>query len=143
MENHVFNYQTLIREFHLDTFGHVNNAVYLQLFEEARWEYITVAGYGLERVHAEQIGPVALEASIKYKKELKLREKITIETRFAGRPNRLSFILEQAIKKEDGKVAATLSITLAIMDFKARKLIAPPEGWLKAMGADLHLSQNS
>lgn len=138
MEHKVFTYQTLIREFHLDTFGHVNNAVYLQLFEEARWEYITIAGYGVEKVHRDQIGPVALEATIKYRKELKLREKITIETRFASRPNRLSFILEQAIKNEEGKIAATLVITLGIMDFKARKLMTPPQDWLKAMGGESH-----
>lgn len=138
MEHKIFTYQTLIREFHLDTFGHVNNAVYLQLFEEARWEYITIAGYGVEKVHQDKIGPVALEALIKYRKELKLREKITIETRFAGRANRLSFFLEQVIKNEEGKVAATLTITLGIMDFKARKLISPPQDWLKAMGAELH-----
>ena len=135
MENQVYIYQTLIRESHLDTFGHVNNATYLILLEEARWDYITEAGYGLERVRNEQVGPVALEASIKYRKELVLREKITIETRFAGRPNRLTFVLEQMIKKENGQIAATFSITLGIMDFKGRKLIAPPEGWLKAMGA--------
>lgn len=138
MEHKVFTYQTLIREFHLDTFGHVNNAVYLQLFEEARWEYITLAGYGVEKVHHDQIGPVALEATIKYRKELKLREKITIETRFASRPNRLSFVLEQAIKNEEGKIAATLVITLGIMDFKARKLINPPQDWLNAMGGESH-----
>ncbi len=135
MENQVYTYQTLIRESHLDTFGHVNNATYLQLFEEARWDYITEAGYGLERVRTEQIGPVALDATIKYRKELVLREQITIETRFAGRPNRLTFVLEQMIKKENSQIAATFSITLGIMDFKERKLIQPPEGWLKAMGA--------
>ena len=45
-----FVYETLIRESHLDTFGHVNNATYLQLYEEARWELITRNGYGLAKV---------------------------------------------------------------------------------------------
>ena len=28
-----------IRTFHTDSFGHVNNAKYLELLEEARWRY--------------------------------------------------------------------------------------------------------
>ena len=35
----MFSYKVKIRESHLDTLGHVNNAVYLVLFEEARWAY--------------------------------------------------------------------------------------------------------
>ena len=38
MEWKVFTYPLLIKETYLDTFGHVNNATYLTLFEEARWD---------------------------------------------------------------------------------------------------------
>jgi acyl-CoA thioesterase FadM len=46
----VHEYTVLIIERHLDTFGHVNNATYLDLFEAARWEWITSNGFGLERI---------------------------------------------------------------------------------------------
>ena len=36
-----FIYHTQIKEKDLDTLGHVNNAKYLELFEEARWDFIT------------------------------------------------------------------------------------------------------
>ena len=29
-----------VRGFHTDMFGHVNNARYLEFFEEARWEFL-------------------------------------------------------------------------------------------------------
>ncbi len=132
--SHLYQHEVIIREHHLDTFGHVNNAVYLMLYEEARWEYITQAGYGLEKVHAEKIGPVAIDALVKYKKELVLREKITIETTFVGMQNSLCFKLHQEMKKADGRLASTLDITLAMMDFSKRKLIVPPTDWLQAMG---------
>ncbi len=45
-------YQLLIHEGHLDSFGHVNNATYLNLFEEARWDWITARGYGLKEMGA-------------------------------------------------------------------------------------------
>ena len=56
-ENPVFKYPVQIGESHLDTFGHVNNAKYLEIFEDARWELISKNGYGLEEVHRRKIGP--------------------------------------------------------------------------------------
>ena len=41
-------YPMTILEHHLDTFGHVNNAMYLQLFETARWQWITDGGDGFD-----------------------------------------------------------------------------------------------
>ena len=49
MLGRVHDYQLVIREQHLDTFGHVNNAKYLEILEEARWDLITGNGYGLMR----------------------------------------------------------------------------------------------
>ena len=65
-----FKYAVVIRENHLDTFGHVNNATYLQLLEEARWEFITSRGYDLNYVQKVGIGPVILEINMKFLKEL-------------------------------------------------------------------------
>ena len=41
MINPIYEYEKTILEQHLDTFGHVNNAAYLVLYEEARWDFIT------------------------------------------------------------------------------------------------------
>ena len=46
----VFTYPVTIKEVYLDTFGHMNNAMYLTLFEEARWEFITQRGFGLKTI---------------------------------------------------------------------------------------------
>ena len=43
----MFSHQVKIKEAHLDTLGHVNNAVYLVLFEEARWAYLEEKKYSL------------------------------------------------------------------------------------------------
>ncbi len=60
-----FYYEVIIKEQHLDTFGHVNNAVYMQLFEEARWEFITENGYGLKEIQLLKKGPVILYLILK------------------------------------------------------------------------------
>lgn len=128
-----YNYSLLIREGHLDTFGHVNNAAYFQLFEEARWDLITANGYGLAEVVKRKQGPVLLDAQIKFLKELRLRERITIRTRslpFEGKIGRI----EQAMLKDDGSVACEASFTVGFFDLAARKLIPPTPEWLRAVG---------
>ena len=125
-------YRTQIRERHLDSFGHVNNAQYLVLFEEARWEMITSRGYGMKEVHESKIGTVILACSVKFKRELSLREWITIETKLVSVEKKIG-ILHHLILKEDGKVAAEAEFQMGCFDLKDRKLIQPTERWLHAV----------
>lgn len=129
----LFSYPLTIKEGHLDTFNHVNNATYLQLLEEARWEIIANNGYGIEEIKRKGIGPVVLEIHIKYKKELKLREKIVIETKCVGVEGKVTS-LQQEIKNQEGKVCATALVTVAVFDINTRKIISLPEDWLEAVG---------
>ncbi len=125
--------EILIRESHLDTFGHVNNATYFQLFEEARWDLITANGYGLAEIAKRKQGPVILDAQIKFLKELRLREKIKIRTimlPYAGKVSRI----EQFMLKSDGSVACEASFTVGFFDLTARRLIPPTMEWLNALG---------
>ena len=126
------NYELVIKEHHLDTFGHVNNAVYLQLFEEARWEFITNRGYGLKEVVKFQKGPVILEANIKFLKELKLRETVSITFEALPAKGRIIQIKQQMIKS-NGEVSSELIVTIGFFDLIERKLIAPSVEWLKVL----------
>lgn len=126
------SYELVIKENHLDTFGHVNNAVYLQLFEEARWEFITSRGYGLKEVMKYKKGPVILEANIKFLKELKLRETIKITFEAPAVKSKIIQIKQQMIKS-NGDVASELLVTVGFFDLTERKLIAPTEEWLKVL----------
>lgn len=128
-------YRLKIREFHLDTFGHVNNATYLQILEEARWEMITQNGYGLEEVQRRGQGPVMLEVHLSFKHELHLREEIEIVTQAHKYDGKVG-MLEQKILKKDGRVAAEAQFKFGLFDTKARKLISPTPEWLKAVGLE-------
>ena len=127
-------YEVKIRESHLDTFGHVNNATYLSLYEEARWELVTLNGYGLKQVREKGQGPVILETTVKFLHEIGLREKIKITmetTEIKGKIMRL----KQRMHKEDGQIASEAEFVFGLFDLKTRKLIPPTPEWLKAIGA--------
>jgi len=130
------SYKILIREGHLDTYGHVNNARYLDMYEEARWQLVTERGYGFKRVHDSGQGPVILEVNLKFMKELRLREEITITTELVDYPGKIGRLKQQMIKP-DGSVASEAVFVFGLFDLKARKMIEPTLDWKRAVGMDV------
>lgn len=128
-------YKRQIIEMDLDTFGHVNHANYLSIFEEARWDIVTRNGYGLAEVQKQKKGPVILEVNLKYLRELKLRENIKITTRVDLSESKAGTIFHEMIK-EDGKVACEARIVFGFFDLEKRKLIPPTPEWRKALGVE-------
>jgi len=124
-----------ILEKHLDTFGHVNNATYLQIYEEARWEFMTRHDYGLDYVISSQIGPVILDLHLTFKRELKNRDGFTIITEYQGQKNKLVSLFYQKMISPDNKTISTLELTVGLMDLKSRKLIAPTPEWQRVLNA--------
>lgn len=130
----VFEYELKILEKHLDTFGHVNNATYLELYEEARWDFIATRGFSLEEVQAKKIGPVVLELNLKFQAELRNRETIKIVSKVIGMKNKYAMEMEQQMIKSDGKVASSMNISFGLFDLKERKLMTPTAEWNNAIG---------
>ncbi len=129
-----FEYEVIIRELHLDSFGHVNNAVYVQLYEEARWDFITKNGFGLDVIQREQKGPVLLDLQVRFKREIKNREKILITSQAKEMISSKIMILEQKILNASGKVASEALFTIGFFDMRERKLIEAGPEWLNAVG---------
>ncbi len=126
-------YQVTIHEGHLDTFGHVNNAKYLELYEQARWDLITNNGYGLDQIKTLKIGPVVLELDLSFKREITNREVITIESEPQKIEHPLIMEIKQRMLKSDGSLASEICLKIGLMDLNKRKLIAPTPEWMKAI----------
>lgn len=127
------HYHIVIKEGHLDTFGHMNNATYLQILEEARWDFITKHGYGMKRIQETGLGPIILEINMKFIKEIKLRQKITIESETLSYDKKIAK-LRQDIFNEAGELCFESRFIFGFFDTKARKLISPNEEWMRAVG---------
>ncbi len=134
MQSPVFTYPILIKEVYLDTFGHVNNATYLTLLEEARWDLITQNGYGYQKIRETGIGPTILEIKINFFKELRARDEIIIETQLVSYDNKVGK-LAQSMKRGD-ELCCTAEFVFGLFDLKQRKIISPTPEWLKAVGVE-------
>lgn len=117
---------------HCDIYGHVNNAAYLVLFEEARWDFITAGGWGPDRVQAEQVGPVILDLRLRFKREIERDETITIETWATEAETRL-FTLQQRMRNAKGDECCLAEIVFCLFDLKARRMIPLTEAWKQGM----------
>ena len=135
MEGPIYEYGLTIREYHLDTFGHVNNAAYVQIFEEARWEMITANGYGIDKIQESQLGPVILAMDLKFKREVTNRERVVIRTRCTDYREKIGW-LEQVLYKESGQAACLARFTFGLFDMKQRRMAAPTPDWVKAFGLE-------
>lgn len=133
MSNRVFEQAITIREEHLDTFGHVNNARYLEIFEQARWDLITESGFGLDFVRSSGTGPVVLELSLRFIREVKNRQRMRIRTwldSYEGKIGRMT----QVLVDEQDQVCCEGKFVIAQWDMNTRKLIPPTLEWQRALG---------
>lgn len=133
MANLKHQYKVKITKKYLDAFDHVNNAAYLILYEEARWDLITQNNYGLQRIRKINQGPVLLDLHLTFRKEIIGGEEILIESQFSGMKNRKILTMKQKMLKDDGITASTILLTCGLMDFKTRKLITPTEEFKRAL----------
>lgn len=132
MANEIYNYRLIIQETMLDSFGHINNAVYLTLYEEARWDVITNNGYGIKKIREVGQGPTLLEIKLTFSKELYPRDEIIIESQCISYERKIGQFVQKMIRA--GEVCSTLEMTFGLFDIVQRKLIMPTPEWLKAVG---------
>ncbi|WP_431968934.1 acyl-CoA thioesterase [Nocardia sp. bgisy134] len=127
-----FSVPVVVRGYELDTQGHLNQAVYLQYAEHARWELLRAAGIAQEKLIAADIGPVVLETTIKYFRELRGGDEVTISCEFEWAAGKI-FRMRQQIRKLDGTVSAEVAVTGGLLDLSARKLVAEPGERFRAL----------
>jgi YbgC/YbaW family acyl-CoA thioester hydrolase len=75
----MYEYKLTVRGYELDSYGHVNNAVYLNYFEQARWEIFRQLDL---TDHFRQNGLllVVTELQIRYSSEARLFDELIIRT---------------------------------------------------------------
>lgn len=125
----VYEYKIQILEHHLDTMGHVNNATYLQLFEQARWEMLEVNDYGIAIIKKIRIAPILLDLDCSFKRELVNRESINIVSSFIAPKNRLVSRFNQKMYNENHDLCSEINISIGLMHLDSRKLILPTKLW--------------
>lgn len=84
-----------VQGYELDSFNHVNNAVYLNYLEAARWKFFKEINM-LDHMKMKKLYPVVIEVNIKYLKELRLFDNFKVKSKYSLENNYI--VANQKIK---------------------------------------------
>jgi YbgC/YbaW family acyl-CoA thioester hydrolase len=76
-----FETRLTVRGYELDSYGHVNNAVYVQYLEQGRWEAMQKLDI-LDYFTQNGLMMVVIETSIRYMREACLFDELVVETTY-------------------------------------------------------------
>lgn len=104
-----------VRGYHADFYGHVNNARYLEFFEEDRWAQIEARG-DLAKLTARGLIFMVVNINVNYRKAIGVGETLQVSTDLEKVGTR-SVVLKQVIRvKGTGDVAADALVTFVLGD---------------------------
>ena len=121
MPDPVVTYRGTIYPWHCDHMGHMNVMWYVGKFDEATWHLLASAGLTAKRMREEDMGMVAVEQRIEYKRELRAGDLITIRSAFQEAREKVLLFVHEMTNEETQEVAARTFLTGVCLDTKTRK----------------------
>lgn len=113
-----------VRGYELDSFNHVNNAVYLNYYEHARWQILRETGI-IEYFKESGNFLVVIETNVKYIREIKLFDKLTIRS-VVRREDPYLFFQQEIYNAESKETLSKATVKTLILD-ETRTPIDIPE----------------
>jgi acyl-CoA thioester hydrolase len=118
--------------YELDSFGHVNNAVYLHYLEEARSEFLKQIGLSFNDLDATGVHLVIVDAHVEYRSPARYGDEIVIAGSFQNvRPAsvEIAYLLTEAAS---GRVVATATTKGAFVDARTGRPTRAPAAFREA-----------
>lgn len=116
-----------VKSYELDSFGHVNNAVYLNLFEGARNEYMLQRGLRFSAFSAWKAHPIVAEAHVHYRRPAFVDDRLLIHGAVED-AGTVTFTIRYRIQREqDGVWLAEGTTRMAFVDSSGKPARIPEE----------------
>src|SRR5262249_33600570 len=117
----ILTYRGAIYPWHCDHMGHMNVMWYVGKFDEATWQLFAVVGLTRMRLQQEQIGLVAVEQHIEYKRELLAGDVISIRSLMQEVREKTFRFVHEMNNEVTQELAARTVLTGVCIDINARK----------------------
>jgi thioesterase-3 len=119
-----------VRGYHLDLFGHVNNARFLEFLEEARWEFVE-GTMDLTEWQKRGIGFSIVNININYKRPAFMGETIEVRTSMAKLGKTSGTVHQKIVLKGTETLIVDADVTFVMVDINKNKPI-PLDGDIRA-----------
>lgn len=117
-----------IRWSDIDQNRHLRHSVYYDYAAMIRVAFLDEMGLTTKKMEELRIGPILFREEAIFKREIKSGDKVTIDVELVKTtPDFSRWSLRHRLVKEDGTLAAAITIDGAWMDIDKRKLTAPQE----------------
>lgn len=122
-----------VRFYELDPYNHVNHTNYLAYFETARIEYLTDAGFGMDRLKDRGWQLVVVGLQARFMATAGLHDLLAIDT-WVGETGRVRSTWHQEMRRGE-ELIAKLEVSAAFTDLDGRPRRVP-EDFAAAVSAD-------
>lgn len=115
-----------VRGYHADFYGHVNNARYLEFFEEDRWAQFG-AIFDLRQFAKKGYVFLVVNINVNYKKAVPVGQTVLVSTQLEKIGNKSVALKQEIVFKETKEVAADAIVTFVIRDATGRAAVMEGE----------------
>ncbi len=120
-----------IRGYHLDMYGHVNHARYLEFLEEARWSFIEQV-MPITEFEKKGFAFVVVNININYRQPALLDYILEIRTEMVKLGSKSAKIHQEIFRADSDQRIADADITFVAIDAKTNQVL-PMEGQLRTV----------
>jgi len=138
MDSRISRTTLRVRGYHLDGYGHVNNARYLEFLEEGRWGYFDDRPEVARRLQRGDVAFVAVNLNIDYREAAVAGDDLEVLTRLAELGTRSARMRQEIRRVRDGAPVSDATLTFVLLDVAANRAI-PIEGEVRDLLAPLVL----
>ncbi len=124
-----------VRGYHLDLYGHVNNARYLEFLEEARWGFLEEVR-PLSWWHDQGLSFIVASITVNYRRPAGLGVDLEIRSRMARIGGRSAIIHQDVVDAATGAAIADADVTFVVVSRETGRPVALDGVVRAALGGD-------
>lgn len=121
-----------VRSYELDSYNHVNNAVYLNYLEYARMEFLNRIGFDFKALTLEGYMLYVTHVDIRYKASAKLGDRLFIDVEHT-KLGKLSGTFHQIVRNESGLVCAEADVSWGCVNKEGRPAKLPEKYMIEGL----------
>lgn len=125
-----------VRSYELDSYNHVNNAVYLQYLEYARMEYLKAIGFDYPELYDAGFFLYVTHIDIHYRQSARLFDELSIEVE-PIKLGKLSGTFHQKITNQDGALCAEADVSWGCVDMTGKPSRIPEKFMVSGLSPEV------